>query len=58
VVIEFHQFAQSFLLHYDLEFTQLVIKSSTGGRYKKNLWSTERPVREADNLTVICEPIL
>jgi hypothetical protein len=58
-VIAFYQFTQSLWPHWALEFTQLLTEINTRGKNKKKfLGSTVGPVREADNLTVICDLIV
>jgi hypothetical protein len=49
---------QSFRPHWALGFTQLLTEMSTRGRKIMFLGSRARPVRRADNLTAICEPIV
>jgi hypothetical protein len=55
-VNEFFQF--TFRPHYALGVTEPVTEMSTRSGKIMFLESRERPVRRADNLTAICEPIV
>jgi hypothetical protein len=56
-VIEFFQFISFIQQHLAMGFTQSLTKVSTRGRKIMLLGSKFQPVRRADNLVGICEPI-